>query len=208
MDRFRGGETSVDETLIQGLKCVDIAPGRGLVMEFVPGAPPKGEMKEGKEFPIAVKFANYNEEPITASFLIKDTTGYDGFADQTGGVTVDGATYQENISPDGSIKKKLVGPGCFVFEEQYPQLDFGFISYTNLPTDEKLRYIGKIDYDYTSFVYGDICVFDPAYGSSHCQQTQTLSEGELGPHASGDPVTVTKVVKTLRSLLHQGGDMC
>lgn len=170
---------------IKGLQCSNIQPGRGLVMDFIADAPPKSLSKNSR-FPVILKFANYNPDPIDIELRVQDDSGADTFPPQIKNLYIEGATYE---------KSRLQYPGCKI--DDLPELNLGMFSY-NLDANKNIRFIAKASYDYTSIISGSICAYDIIKGaSSGCSSKETLAEGSLGPYAQYNPVSVVSIEKNL-----------
>ena len=170
---------------IKGQQCSSIPPGRGLVMDFIADAPPKSLVKDDR-FPVILKFANYNPDPINIELRVQDDSGTDTFSPQIKNLYIEGATYE---------KSRLQYPGCKI--DNIPELNLGLFAYT-LDANKNIRFIAKAFYDYTSMLSGSVCAYDVITGaSSSCGGKETLTEGSLGPYAPYNPVSVVSIEKNL-----------
>lgn len=174
-------------TFFSNLRCTDIAPRRGLSVDFIGNAPPT-ELTPGKRFPVSLKFANYHREPIYADITVQDDSGTQNVGTKKFEVTVEGATYENN---------RLVVPGCNI-NEDLPEKNLGLFSY-NLDANKDIRFVAKVKYEYASTISGSLCVFNPIVSSSTgCSASESLTgPTALGPGTAYDPVTVTRMDKTL-----------
>ena len=173
-------------------RCKSFGSGRGLVVDFIENAPPL-QIRDGRTFPVSLKFANHNKDPIEVQYFVQDSTDVFGFDDQGSSLTVEGAEIENN---------KFYIPGCKIFGENLPEKNFGGFVYRNPEFDETIQFFARIRYDYVALLNGFFCVYNPALTSGFgCSDKETISgEGGLGLSTRYDPVTVTKVEKTITSL--------
>ena len=170
---------------IKSQQCSGMQPGRGLVMDFIADAPPISLVKNGR-FPVILKFANYNPDPIDIELRVQDDSGTDTFPPQVKNLYIEGATYE---------KSRLQYPGCKI--DDLPELNLGLFSYI-LDANKNIRFIAKASYDYTSIISGSVCAYDVFKGvSSGCSKKETLTEVSLGPYAPYNPVSVISIEKSL-----------
>ncbi len=186
-----------------GTAFTGIIGGKGVQVGFVPNNPPLDKI-DGP-FGLAIKFFNFNVEPMTIdSFTVGSTGVYEGFtnfADES--LTLEGALIRE--TERGPI---FLAPGTeFTYTGQANKqrdgsLHYGDFSFSNIDAGAGTAfYVDMIINDYLSNAYFQFCAFDlgATLPLGNCPTTQTLTGNQLGFGFNYDPVAVTTITRTLSS---------
>jgi len=187
----------------QGTAFTGIIGGKGFQVGFVPNNPPLNKI-DGP-FGVAIKFFNFNAEPVTLdSFSVRSSGQYSGFPQfDDESITIEGALIRETARGP-----QLLGPGIeFTYQGQASRqrdgsLHYGDFQFSDIqPGSGTTFFVDMLIQDYLAKSYFQFCALD--LGSTvplgGCPTTQTISGNQLGFSYEFDPVTVTTIVRTLSS---------